>query len=152
MVAACAAICHVFTPIVGFVFKFVLLPLTAASRITSLAAWYSPIPFHSSRSRACTQVGGVYLRLFIAQPGWVLRNPREFTVAIMDKFTRLISNASPDVRRVLCASPQLEIMSSLPPNGDLCSLYFSLFYFSKKNQIMLSDRGSVGSVWVLLTR
>uniref|UniRef100_H2Z525 J domain-containing protein n=1 Tax=Ciona savignyi TaxID=51511 RepID=H2Z525_CIOSA len=38
------------------------------------------------------EVGGVYLRLFISQPGWVLRKPREFTVEIMNKFTKIISS------------------------------------------------------------
>merc|ERR1739838_1000005 len=41
-------------------------------------------------------VGGVYLRLFIAQPGWVLRKPREFTVEIMEQFSKLITSSSPN--------------------------------------------------------
>ncbi|KJE90900.1 DnaJ domain-containing protein RME-8 [Capsaspora owczarzaki ATCC 30864] len=31
-------------------------------------------------------VGGVYLRLFLKQPSWALRNPRQFLVSLFDKF------------------------------------------------------------------
>uniref|UniRef100_H2Z526 J domain-containing protein n=1 Tax=Ciona savignyi TaxID=51511 RepID=H2Z526_CIOSA len=46
------------------------------------------------------EVGGVYLRLFISQPGWVLRKPREFTVEIMNKFTKIISSPKLQVSTV----------------------------------------------------
>ncbi len=43
-------------------------------------------------------VGGVFLRLFIAQPTWVLRKPKEFLIALLEKFSQLIQASSPDVR------------------------------------------------------
>lgn len=42
-------------------------------------------------------VGGVFLRLFIAQPTWVLRKPKEFLIALLEKFGQLVQSASPDV-------------------------------------------------------
>lgn len=42
------------------------------------------------------EVGGVYLRLFINQPSWVLRRPKEFLIAILDKFCLLCEMESPD--------------------------------------------------------
>ena len=66
-------------------------------------------------------VGGVFLRLFIAQPTWVsmqcytllsvcvfmstfqllsqvLRKPKEFLIALLEKFGQLTQSSSPDVR------------------------------------------------------
>ena len=42
-------------------------------------------------------VGGVFLRLFISQPSWVLRKPREFMVAILERYTDLIQSTAPNV-------------------------------------------------------
>lgn len=42
-------------------------------------------------------VGGVFLRLFIAQPTWVLRKPKEFLIALLEKFGQLVQSVSPDV-------------------------------------------------------
>lgn len=41
-------------------------------------------------------VGGVFLRLFIANPGWVLRKPKEFLTELLDKWTRLIDDSTVD--------------------------------------------------------
>ncbi|XP_072047448.1 dnaJ homolog subfamily C member 13-like isoform X2 [Amphiura filiformis] len=41
-------------------------------------------------------IGGVFLRLFISQPSWVLRKPREFMVEVLEKYTDLISSTSPN--------------------------------------------------------
>lgn len=42
-------------------------------------------------------VGGVFLRIFIAQPAWVLRKPREFLIALLEKLTELLEKNSPHV-------------------------------------------------------
>ena len=42
-------------------------------------------------------VGGVFLRLFIAQPTWVLRKPKEFLIALLEKFGQLVQSTGPDV-------------------------------------------------------
>ncbi|XP_033101582.1 dnaJ homolog subfamily C member 13-like isoform X2 [Anneissia japonica] len=41
-------------------------------------------------------IAGVFLRLFISQPSWVLRKPREFMVELLEKFAELISKNNPD--------------------------------------------------------
>ena len=43
-------------------------------------------------------VGGVFLRIFIAQPGWVLRKPREFLVSLLETLTELLEKNNPHVR------------------------------------------------------
>ena len=42
-------------------------------------------------------VGGVFLRLFIANPGWVLRKPKEFLTELLECWSQLVSSNSPDV-------------------------------------------------------
>ncbi|XP_038048790.1 dnaJ homolog subfamily C member 13-like isoform X3 [Patiria miniata] len=54
-------------------------------------------------------VGGVFLRLFISQPTWVLRKPREFMVALLEKFTDLITKKSPN-------NEELEMVTSAVVN------------------------------------
>ena len=43
-------------------------------------------------------VGGVFLRLFIANPGWVLRKPKEFLTELLETWSQLTSMTNPDVR------------------------------------------------------
>ena len=42
-------------------------------------------------------VGGVFLRLFISSPGWVLRKPKEFMVELLEKWSEIVSVTSPNV-------------------------------------------------------
>jgi DnaJ family protein C protein 13 len=42
-------------------------------------------------------IGGVFLRLFIANPGWVLRKPKEFIVELLEKWSEITSIANPNV-------------------------------------------------------
>lgn len=44
------------------------------------------------------EVGGVFLRIFIAHPGWVLRKPREFLVSLLETLTELLEKNNPNVR------------------------------------------------------
>lgn len=44
------------------------------------------------------EVGGVFLRIFISQPGWVLRKPREFLVSLLETLTGLLEKNNPNVR------------------------------------------------------
>jgi hypothetical protein len=39
-------------------------------------------------------VGGVFLRLYNSQPGWTLREPRQFMIACFEKFVSLCSDRS----------------------------------------------------------
>lgn len=42
-------------------------------------------------------VGDVYLRLFIANPGWVVRKPKEFLVELFERWSQLVSRPHFDV-------------------------------------------------------
>ncbi|XP_064647249.1 dnaJ homolog subfamily C member 13-like isoform X1 [Lineus longissimus] len=40
-------------------------------------------------------IGGVFLRLFVANPGWVLRKPKEFITELLEKWVQLVSVQNP---------------------------------------------------------
>lgn len=50
-------------------------------------------------------VGGVFLRLFISNPAWVLRKPKEFLVELLEKWCTLTATNSPNVRMIIFATP-----------------------------------------------
>ncbi|XP_005092836.1 dnaJ homolog subfamily C member 13 isoform X2 [Aplysia californica] len=41
-------------------------------------------------------VGGVFLRLFISNPAWVLRRPKEFLTELLEKWTQITGSSTPD--------------------------------------------------------
>ena len=42
-------------------------------------------------------IGGVFLRLYIANPGWVLRKPKEFIIELLEKWSELAGLPNPNV-------------------------------------------------------
>lgn len=62
-------------------------------------------------------VGGVFLRLFIAQPTWVLRKPKEFLIALLEKFGQLTQSSNPDVSYAPMQCNRLPPLLSLSPLG-----------------------------------
>ncbi|XP_016298741.1 dnaJ homolog subfamily C member 13 [Sinocyclocheilus anshuiensis] len=73
------------------------------------------------------EVGGVFLRIFISQPGWVLRKPREFLVSLMDTLTALLEKNNPNgealetvsTAAVCLFSTQMQLADQVPPLGHL---------------------------------
>lgn len=80
-------------------------------------------------------VGGVFLRLFIANPGWVLRKPKEFLTELLDKWTRLIDDTTVDVSKTwMCFLPSSSCcLHSQPPKGWRKNAFFCL-QFPKMGQ------------------
>ncbi|XP_043196340.1 dnaJ homolog subfamily C member 13-like isoform X3 [Amphibalanus amphitrite] len=77
-------------------------------------------------------VGGVFLRLFVANPGWVLRRPREFLTELLDTALSLMQQAppgQPDVlEMVATATVQLlhaqpALLDALPAQGHIPRLF-----------------------------
>ncbi|XP_039609400.1 dnaJ homolog subfamily C member 13 isoform X3 [Polypterus senegalus] len=72
-------------------------------------------------------VGGVFLRIYIAQPGWVLRKPREFLVSLLEKLTELLEKKNPNgeeleivtTATVCLFSAQSQLADQVPPLGHL---------------------------------
>ena len=63
------------------------------------ARWNIPDGFAVAYSDAVgeTVIAGVFLRLYIANPGWVLRKPKEFIIELMEKWGSLVSNSNMEV-------------------------------------------------------
>ncbi|XP_029442930.1 LOW QUALITY PROTEIN: dnaJ homolog subfamily C member 13 [Rhinatrema bivittatum] len=93
------------------------------------ANWKLPDEFTVVYSEAQGEhfVGGVFLRIFIAQPAWVLRKPREFLVALLEKFTELLEKNNPHgetletvTTAIVCLlSAQPQLADQVPPLGHL---------------------------------
>ena len=70
-------------------------------------------------------IGGVFLRLFIANPGWVLRKPKEFLTELMEKWVELvkIQNAEGEVLETVTTAivylftSQSSMLDQLPQLG-----------------------------------
>ncbi|GAA6092930.1 dnaJ homolog subfamily C member 13 isoform X2 [Tachysurus ichikawai] len=73
------------------------------------------------------EVGGVFLRIFISQPGWVLRKPRDFLVSLLDALTELLEKNHPNdealetitTAAVCLFSTQTQLADQVPPLGHL---------------------------------
>ncbi|KAF3827137.1 hypothetical protein GH733_002623 [Mirounga leonina] len=72
-------------------------------------------------------VGGVFLRIFIAQPAWVLRKPREFLIALLEKLTEFLEKNNPHgetletltMATVCLFNAQPQLADQVPPLGHL---------------------------------
>lgn len=60
-------------------------------------------------------VGGVFLRLFIANPGWVLRRPKEFLTELLEKWGQLTGMTNPDGEMLETVTTALVCLSSTQP-------------------------------------
>ncbi|XP_018613426.2 dnaJ homolog subfamily C member 13-like isoform X1 [Scleropages formosus] len=97
-------------------------------------------------------VGGVFLRIFIAQPGWVLRKPREFLVSLLETLTELMEKNNPNgetletvtTAAVCLFGTQTQLADQVPPLGHLPRILATL---SHKNNAVL--KSSIRLVHVL---
>ena len=67
-------------------------------------------------------ISGVFLRLYINNPGWVLRKPKEFIVELLEKWSEIVAVANPNVSCCRCRfaiiAPQSAMhMSSIRRNS-----------------------------------
>ncbi|CAB1349571.1 unnamed protein product, partial [Coregonus sp. 'balchen'] len=90
-------------------------------------------------------VGGVFLRIFIAQPGWVLRKPREFLVSLLETLTELYEKNNPNgealetvtTAAVCLFSTQTQLCDQVPPLGHLPRILAALTH--KNNAVPKSS-------------
>lgn len=69
-----------------------------AQRQDANAKWSLSDDFQVVYSDAAGEVvvGGVFLRLFIANPAWVLRRPKEFLTELLEQWTKAAASANPN--------------------------------------------------------
>ena len=70
-----------------------------AQRQDANAKWSLSEDFQVVYSDAAGEVvvGGVFLRLFIANPAWVLRRPKEFLTELLEQWTKAAGSSNPNV-------------------------------------------------------
>lgn len=79
-------------------------------------------------------VGGVFLRLFIANPGWVLRKPKEFLTELLEVWAQLVSSNNPDGEKletvttaVVCLfSTQTSLLDQVPQLGYIPKVFTAM--------------------------
>ncbi|XP_025080789.1 dnaJ homolog subfamily C member 13-like isoform X2 [Pomacea canaliculata] len=97
------------------------------------AKWSIPEDFEVIYSDAQGElvVGGVFLRLFVKNPAWVLRRPREFLTELLEKWSQLVSMTNPDGETLetvttavicLCVS-QPSLLDHLPQLGYINKIF-----------------------------
>ncbi|KAG5497983.1 hypothetical protein GH5_02779 [Leishmania sp. Ghana 2012 LV757] len=62
------------------------------------------------------QVGGVYVALYVQQPGWAVRHPKEFLLALLERFVQEASKATS------CgagAAPDVDVLELLTKAGEI---------------------------------
>ncbi|XP_033727987.1 dnaJ homolog subfamily C member 13-like [Pecten maximus] len=83
-------------------------------------------------------IGGVFLRIFISNPGWVLRKPKEFLTELMEKWAQLVGMQAPDgevletvTTGVVCLfSSQSSLLDQVPQLGYIPKVFQAM---SKRN-------------------
>ncbi|XP_053386463.1 dnaJ homolog subfamily C member 13-like isoform X2 [Mercenaria mercenaria] len=74
-------------------------------------------------------VGGVFLRLFIANPGWVLRKPKEFLTELLELWSKLVALERPDGEKLETVTTAVVCLFS--SNTSLLDQVPSLGYIPK---------------------
>ena len=76
-------------------------------------------------------ISGIYIRLFNANPGWVLRKPREFLSDLLEHIIQAVGSAAPDLQKleqvttafILLLTTQPNLAEMIPPTGYLSRLF-----------------------------
>jgi DnaJ family protein C protein 13 len=98
-------------------------------------------------------VGGVYLKLFIKQPGWSLRNPKQFLVTLFDKYFEL-AQGSPGEHPIVTVGDAivllLTVQSQLPAYTASIGLIAKLFsVMTSRNEFILKTACQIGKLFFL---
>jgi DnaJ family protein C protein 13 len=92
------------------------------------AYWKMPEDISTERVEDI-QVGGVYLALFLKQPGWAVRKPRDFLIALLERFVQVCSDQNSEIEL-------LELITSstvtfLQTNTTMADYFVALGYIGK---------------------
>ncbi|KHJ75014.1 hypothetical protein OESDEN_25370, partial [Oesophagostomum dentatum] len=74
-------------------------------------------------------VGGVFVRLYVANPAWAVRHPRQFATELIEKVLELMHRPSPDLTLVTTAF--IELLRNFPNTADQLPAQGYLPQFSK---------------------
>jgi len=102
-------------------------------------------------------VAGVYLRLFAANPGWVLRRPKQFMIELLERMVGLMSGRDNQQIELVCESlvklleAQTALAEQLPTTGYIPRIFATMATIGEAGQkpaILLLHQISKSSVCV----
>eukprot|EP00965_Chrysotila_dentata_P195648 6177095-Pleurochrysis_carterae.AAC.1 len=94
-------------------------------RVADIPQGFSPPPIDYAELANELCVGGVYLRLFAAQPEWQLRHPQRVLSAILAAFSQLLQRrADDDAFAPLCTALLILLRSTPTLAGHVAALGF----------------------------
>jgi DnaJ family protein C protein 13 len=65
-------------------------------------------------------ISGIYIRLFIANPGWVLRKPREFLIDLMENILQLMNSKENNNEKLEALTTALiKLLEAQPPLAEI---------------------------------
>ena len=65
-------------------------------------------------------ISGIYVRLFIANPGWVLRKPREFLSDLLEQALQLMKSSNPNLETLETITTALvKLLEAQPALADM---------------------------------
>ena len=65
-------------------------------------------------------ISGIYVRLFIANPGWVLRKPREFLSDLLENALQIMQSSNPNLENLETVTTALvKLLEAQPALADL---------------------------------
>ncbi|KAK7201103.1 endosomal trafficking protein RME-8 [Novymonas esmeraldas] len=89
---------------------------TVATRDRDPAASHSAQDDSSARRLRQLQVGGVYVALYVQQPGWAVRHPKDFLLALLERFVEEASRAASST------ASEVEVLALLSKAGEMLLL------------------------------
>lgn len=84
-------------------------------------------------------ISGIYIRLFIANPGWVLRKPREFLTDLLENMLNMMSSKDTDLQKleelttafVKLLSAQPNLAEFVPATGYISRIFATMSILDK---------------------
>ncbi len=65
-------------------------------------------------------ISGIYVRLFIANPGWVLRKPREFLSDLLENALQIMKSTTPNIETLETITTALvKLLEAQPALADM---------------------------------
>ena len=65
-------------------------------------------------------ISGIYIRLFIANPGWVLRKPREFLIDLLENILQLMNSKENNNEKLEALTAALvKLLEAQPPLAEI---------------------------------
>lgn len=102
-------------------------------------------PLKEEHELADVSVGGVYLKSYLENPGWLVRNPKEFAMSLIDRFFVEAGNANitKDTNELILELMTKSIVQLFQRSPHLCDTITPLGYSKKLVQLLSSNNDAL---------